>query len=667
MSLITLEIRNRALHQQRFEKLNLPPEVKEALKNSFVIVPTSPDQLAELSLGLPAEYADLIPAGDEELYLAPGSGERFEIKYRVGSEIFTEKVVTLHPNGILGNPTEAKMRRRQAGAMQIMDMMETDKSRMQKKYKHHPEKIKKEAYEWLSQQILVVFPFQIGPRVIDQAGVCIAPLNAAYAAFGGARLQEMLDVDTFGDFESSMFIYLVPPFRHTKFGGDQVVGHDRNAPYSMFAFNLYPGPGFKKGIFGYLLHYAEKHGFEILHAAATRVKDHSSGSETVFVHQGPSGGGKSESTMKPITGPDDRLVYGRSMFSDDEYSLIFPSVMEFKPIGDDMLVAHPSFQNGDGGYYVADGEYGWFIRTDSILGYGDDPLTERICLRERKENGPLFFLNYDAHPGFEVLPWKPFKEESGPCSNPRVVIPRSEIPGIVNGQQKVRILSWGLRQPPCSRDKPSFGVFGLGHLMLPAQMILHQLVALRGYANPSIEKEGSSEAAALVPELASSSYPFSPGTLVEAANMTGRIVTKARNARLVVLPNQHSGSYETDFGGLWVMRHWLCQKANGALNLEEHIRPARHPLLGYTFRNVRIRDHQVPEHLLRINRQSDVGDDGYDNGAAILSNAYKDILKDYLKPGLDKHIRHVIEACLGDASHEEYKNLFDWSFEPWTK
>ena len=80
---------------------------------------------------------------------------------------------------------------------------------------------------------------------------------------------------------------------------------------------------------------------------------------------------------------------------------------------------------------------------------------------------PLMFLNINAAPGSRALIWEHTEDEPGkPCSNPRVTIPRRIIPGITNGPVDIDIRSFGVRCPPCTKERPTYGIIGLFHQVL---------------------------------------------------------------------------------------------------------------------------------------------------------------------------------------------------------
>ena len=59
---------------------------------------------------------------------------------------------------------------------------------------------------------------------------------------------------------------LYTSFRHTHFGGKQVVVHNRLPDlHEVFSYNLYPGPSAKKGIYSVLLDIGEQEGLSLIH------------------------------------------------------------------------------------------------------------------------------------------------------------------------------------------------------------------------------------------------------------------------------------------------------------------------------------------------------------------------------------------------------------------
>lgn len=65
----------------------------------------------------------------------------------------------------------------------------------------------------------------------------------------------------------------------------------------------------------------------------------------------------------------------------------------------------------------------------------------------------------------------------------------------------------------------------------------------------------------------------------------------------------------------------------------------------------------IRQTFLRPETQSRLGEDGYDQGAKILVDFFKETLQQYLTEELDPLGREIIECCLRDGSLEDYCKL----------
>ena len=220
----------------------------------------------------PADAAEVL-AGCQNLFVANTTTELldaacgkkesnyFEVTYEVpGKGRVLEATVARVRNGICANYTEAYMRRRDPNCMFIADDEPTDKLRFRDNFKTEFEPLRRETFEWLKSQPLTMFGFSAGQSDIGVDAIVIAPQNAAFFALGLAMLQGIIHHDDVpDDFAPKSVIYIAPPFRHTHFHGKQVVVHSRRKGFhEVFAYNLYPGPSAKKGIYGVLLGVGEK-------------------------------------------------------------------------------------------------------------------------------------------------------------------------------------------------------------------------------------------------------------------------------------------------------------------------------------------------------------------------------------------------------------------------
>ena len=622
-------------------------------------------KINELSVAvqLPFEVAELLTQNpnftvyntSEELAEAAMGGSTTN-EYRVGYDVpgkgyIEEAVVHKVENGISANYIEPYMRRRDPNTMVIGDDQPTDKIRYKEKYGCEFGPVRDESFEWLKKQELALFFFNAGTQNIGVGGMAIVPANAGFFAFGLSMLQEILPADNLPeDFKVESVIYVIPPFRHTYFDGKQVVVHNRKEDlYELFCYNLYPGPSAKKGVYGVLLNRGEKENWITTHCSAVQTTS-AYDNVTTFMHEGASGGGKSEMHQHIIREPNGQVSIGTNLVTGERRLITIPIFSEIHPVCDDMAFCHPSIQKSKKKLWIQDAENGWFIRTDSIFNYGDDPTLEKVIINNEK---PLFFLNMETKPGGIALPWKHIEDEPGKkCPNPRVVVPRDIIPAHVDGAVGVDVRSFGVRTPPCSAKDPSYGILGLFHVLPPALAWLWRLVSPRGYGNPSIVSNDGG----IGSEGVGSYWPFATGKMVEHANMLLEQIANTPKTNFVITPNQHIGVWKVGFKPQLLMREYLTRRGNVKFSSDQ-IQPAKCPLLGYEFKYLSIEGAKIPSRFLRVYGQNEVGEKGYEEGAKILTDFFKSEIKKFLQPDLSDLGRTIIETCLNDGTIEDYLKL----------
>lgn len=561
-------------------------------------------------------------------------------------------------NGIVVNYPEDYLRRRDPDCMRIADDLPTDKPRYRDTFGAEFAPVRQETLDWLASQELLVVPFRAGGLTYGTPSLAIVPANAAFFATALVDLQGFVDLAESEPFAPRSIIYVAPPFRHTHFDGRQVVVHDRSETlHEIFSYNLYPGPSAKKGVFSVLLDIGEQEGWVTAHASAVRVTTPYE-NETVIMHEGASGGGKSEMLEELHREDDGRILLGVNVVSDEPYYMSLSEVSTLSPVTDDMTLCHPSIQNDSGRLVVTDAEDGWFLRTDSMTSYGSDPNLESVTVHPDE---PLVFFNMQGVPGATCLIWEHTLDSDGtPCPNPRVVVPRRMIKKIVlDAAEEVDVRSFGVRMPPATRDDPSYGIMGMLQVIPPSLAWLWRLIAPRGHKNPSIiETQASVEATKhrMVAEGVGSYWPFSTGTKVAAANLLLRQIVDAPRTRYVLVPNQHIGAYKVGFTAEWLTREYLARRG-GATFRPDHLTPARCPLFGYALTEMKIDGQLVRPTFLQPENQSQVGEEAYDTGAKILTDFFKSELPQFLTDDLDPLGRAIIETCLADGSVEQYAAL----------
>lgn len=619
--------------------LGLPAAVREVLDSADVIVPATRDELYALALG-------------------PDGGPVFDVVYDVHGEPVKEADVVRCANGLAVNYPEDYMRRRDPDCMRIADDLPTDKPRYRDVFGAEFAPVKQETLDWLAGQRVVVVPFRAGGPTHGYPSLAIVPANAAFFALTLVDLQGWTTFDELGPFTPRSIVYVAPPFRHTHFDGRQVVVHDRSTSlHEVFAYNLYPGPSAKKGIFSVLLDIGEQEGWLTAHASAVRVTTPYE-NETVVMHEGASGGGKSEMCQEFRRLDDGRILLGTNVVTGTTDTITLAESSALAPVTDDMTLCHPAIQGTDGRLVVTDAEAGWFVRVDNLTEYGQDATLERAVIHPDQ---PLVFYNMRGLPDATLLPWEHTLDSNGKrCPNPRVVVARSQFRHVVDVPEPVDVRTFGVRMPACTRQTPTYGVMGLMHLVPPSLAWVWRLIAPRGDKNPSIgESVADTEKLAhggLVAEGVGSYWPFSTGTKVAAANLLLRQIVAAPRTRYVLTPNQHIGSYHVGFAAEWLTREYLARRGTSRIRPEALV-PARCALFGWTPREMRIDGQTIRPSYLQPELQSQVGEDAYDQGAAILTAFFRSELQQFLGDDLDPLGRRIIETVLAGGTVQDFESL----------
>ena len=622
-----------------FDKFSFPPALDAVLANSpSVIIPESKDVLFELIFG------------NERT-------SKIEVLYEVNGTPVKEADVVRCKNGASVNYVEDYMRRRDPDCMRIADDQPTDKPRFEDVYGYDFDPLRKQTLEWLARQELIIVPFKAGGYEHGYEAVLVCPRNAAFFAFAMSQLQAFVNIKSpeVEHFTPRAIVYVAPPFRHTHFNGRQVCVHSRHADlHEVFSYNLYPGPSAKKGIYSVLLDIGEQEGWVTAHASAARVITPYE-NEMVMMHEGASGGGKSELLQDVQRVADGRVLLGVNTHTGEEHYISMSDTCTIEPVTDDMAMCHPSIQMNNGKLALTDGEDGWFVRVDGITEYGCDPLYEKITIHTKE---PLIFFNLQGVPRATCLLWDHTPDSDGkPCPNPRVIIPRRMIPHIISSPVEVDVRSFGVRMPPATASQPSYGILGLMHIIPPALAWLWRLVAPRGFKNPSIS--GGSH---LDSEGVGSYWPFATGKRVQQANLLLEQILNCSATRYVLIPNQHIGIYRIGFAAEWIAREYLARRGGVNMKLDRLI-PARCPLLGYALKEMKVDGQQISPNFLRPETQETLGVEGYDKGAKILTDFFGKELEVYDVEELHPVGKQILDCFKRGGSIRDYCNIIPLGLE----
>jgi hypothetical protein len=618
----------------RIPKIKLPPEARDVLEAAPKVTWFDSKQaLLEAACGGPDSDEFLVA------YDVPGKGS------------VTEATVARVRNGIVANYPDPYMRRRDPDCMTVADDRPTNKVRFKDRYGYDFAKLRQETFDWLKTQDLSAFAFVAGQKGLGFDAVVIAPANAGFFSFGLALLQGITPFAELSEkFDPQAMIYIAPPFRHTHFDGKQAVVHVRgDQRHELFAYNLYPGPSAKKGIYGMLINVGEREGWITAHCSTVQVVTPYDNIVTIM-HEGASGGGKSEMLEQAHREPDGRLLLGKNLKTGERRHLEVSRSCELRPVTDDMAMCHSSIQNeSDQKLHVTDAEDGWFLRVNHLTEYGLEPNLEKLTAQPTE---PLIFFSIDAVPRSRAMVWEHIEDAPGKrCPNPRVILPRQMVPNIVNEPVTVDIRSFGVRTPPCTKENPNYGIIGLFHVLPPALAWLWRLTAPRGHANPSIvDTKGMGS------EGVGSYWPFATGRRVDQANLLLRQFQATLKTRYILCPNQHIGAWEVGFMSQWVAREYIARRGNAKFRPDQ-IQPARCPLLGWALYQLQVEGRMVPRWFLQVDTQPEVGPEGYDKGAEILYGFFRTQLAKFNEPDLDPLGKKIIECCLSNGSVDDYELL----------
>ena len=314
-----------------------------------------------------------------------------------------------------------------------------------------------------------------------------------------------------------------------------------------------------------------------------------------------------------------------------------------------MAMCHPDVQNSDGYLRACDAEQAWFVRFNHIQHYGTDPNSEQLTIHPQE---PLIFLNLQGVPGSTCLIWEHTEDAPGvPCPNPRVILPRRCVPGVIDGTVEVMVRSFGIRTPPCTSQNPTYGIAGFLHILPPGLAWLWRLVSPRGHENPSI-----TETTGMTSEGVGSYWPFATGRIVDHANLLLRQTQQTPRVRYTLSPNQHVGAWKTGFMPQWIAREYLARKGVAKFPPEKLV-PARCALLGYAMRAMQIEGTAIPEWFLRVEEQPQVGPESYDKGAKILTEFFAEQLLKFVHPELDPLGKRTIECFMDKGIIGDYEAL----------
>ena len=110
------------------------------------------------------------------------------------------------------------------------------------------------------------------------------------------------------------------------------------------------------------------------------------------------------------------------------------------------------------------------------------------------------------------------------------------------------------------------------------------------------------------------------------------------------------------------MREYLTRRGVAKLR-DDQYQSARCSLLGYELNYLTIESSKIPTRFLKVYNQIEVGKEGYDAGAEILQEFFEKELQKFWKEDLYKTGKRIIDACLSNATTEEYNEIVPMSYQ----
>ena len=157
-------------------------------------------------------------------------------------------------------------------------------------------------------------------------------------------------------------------------------------------------------------------------------------------------------------------------------------------------------------------------------------------------------------------------------------------------------------------------------------------------------------------------WPFATGKKIIHANLFLKQIINTPRTTFTLVPNQNIGVWKVGFKPQLLMREYLTRRGAAKLRKDQY-QAARCPLLGYELNYLTLEASKIPTRFLKVYRQPEVGFEGYDAGAQQLQKFFHEELQKYLQKDLLITGKRIIEACLSNASVEEYNEIVPMSYE----
>ena len=108
----------------------------------------------------------------------------------------------------------------------------------------------------------------------------------------------------------------------------------------------------------------------------------------------------------------------------------------------------------------------------------------------------------------------------------------------------------------------------------------------------------------------------------------------------------------------WIMREYLSRRG-GAWFTENQIEPAPTALLGYSLKRVVVEGVEIQEELLQPQKQLELGEEAYRQGAEILHDFFAQQLQQFMTSSLMPEGREIIQCVLDRGTVSDFEKLIE--------
>jgi hypothetical protein len=377
------------------------------------------------------------------------------------------------------------------------------------------------------------------------------------------------------------------------------------------------------------------------------------------MHEGASGGGKSEMLEHIHRQDDGRLLLGEDTTVTGEQAPAHPPAdLQISapspttwPSATPEMQANGAGESGPKKLTLADAENAWFVRVNHIDQVRRRPPPRAVCAPS--PNTRCSSSTSTPSPARPRLIWEHIEDEPGtPCPNPRVVIPRDIVPHHPSGNPwTVDIRSFGVRCPPAPEGEPDLRDPGT----VPCPPPCPRLALATGRAARARQSLASSIPAGMSSEGVGSYWPFATGRRVDQANILKQIL-ETKKVKYILVPNQHVGAWKVSFMPQWLTREFMARRG-GAIFDSSKVHACRCPLLGWAPSSIMVEGRPIGSWFFDVTKQPEVGEEAYDRGAEILQEFFRSELNHFLEDDLMPLGKEIIECCLNQGTVDDYQAL----------